>query len=84
MAAWRYKIDLAGVMLKCVEQYDLSRVEEDCPIEIKELIATEISKAPPLACFATAIRNCKSIAELDRTLTKIYDRADLRLVWCGI
>ena len=33
--AWRYKIDLSGVMAQCADQYDLTRVEEDCPAEVK-------------------------------------------------
>ena len=81
---WRYEIDLAGVLLKCAEQYDLERVEEDCPEEVKEMIATELEKAWPLKRFATAIRKCKSIAALNRTLENVYIEADFSRVWCGI
>jgi hypothetical protein len=81
---WLYRIDLAGVMLQCAEKHDLTRVEEDCPEDVKELIAVEISKADPLKRFAESVRNSKSIAELNRILQKIYDEADFRRVWCGL
>lgn len=82
--AWRHKIDLADVMLKCAEQYDLTRAEEKCPDEVKELIAAEISKALPLRRFAASLRTCKSIAEFNRVLDRVYNEADLMRVWCGI
>jgi hypothetical protein len=84
MTEWRYKIDLAGVMLKCAEEHDLSHAEEDCPAEVKEAIATEITKAWPLKRFAPVIRESKSIAEINRVLRNIYDEADRSSVWCGI
>ena len=82
--AWRYRTDLANVLVNAAEKYDLSRFEEDCPEEVKEMIAAEIAKAFPLKRFVAPIKACKSIAELNRLLDKIYDAADLNRVWCGI
>ena len=82
--AWRYKIDLAGVLQQCADKYDLTRVEEPCPDEVKQLIVTEIAKAPPLKRFVRSIQTAKAIAELNRVLEKIYDAADFERVWCGI
>jgi hypothetical protein len=84
MTEWRHKINLAGVMFKCAEEHDLAHVEEDCPEEVKEAIATEIVKAWPLKRFAQTIRQAKSIAEVNRILENIYDEADRSSVWCGI
>jgi hypothetical protein len=80
MARWQYKINLGSVL----EKYDLSRVEEDCPMEVKEAIAAEIAKAPPLVKFVEVVRRSKSIAALKRLLEGIYDEADETGVWCGI
>jgi hypothetical protein len=82
--AWRYKIDLANVLIECAEKHDMSRVEEDCPEEVKEMIIQEISKASPLKRFAKPIQDCKSIAALNRVLEQIYDESDFSRVWCGI
>jgi hypothetical protein len=84
MAEWRHKINLAGVMFDCAAQHDLTHVEEDCPEEVKEAIATEIIKAWPLKRFAPVVREAKSIAEVNRVLKSIYDEADRSSVWCGL
>jgi hypothetical protein len=83
MANWRYRIKLGSVLEKCNEKFDLSRHEEDCPEEVRELIATEVSKAMPLHRFSRRVRAVKSIAELNRLLALIYDEADRSLVWCS-
>lgn len=84
MARWLYTIDLSGVLNKVGESYDLTRFEEDCPDDVKEAIAAEVEKAPPLARFAELFRNAKSIAEVNRVLNDVYDVADRQRVWCGI
>jgi hypothetical protein len=65
-------------------QHDLSRIEEDCPAELKEAIATEIAKALPLVKFVEVVRRRKSIADLTRLMEAIYDEADATSVWCGL
>jgi hypothetical protein len=84
MVQWLFKIELNHVIYKCNEDYDLSHFEEPCPNEVKEAIATEVEKAYPLQRFAKRVRNCKTIAALNRILDDIFDIADRELVWCGM
>ena len=80
---WRHKIELNAVLAKTSEDFDLERVEEDCPEEVKKLLSEEVKKAWPLARFAPKIMNAKSIAEVNRILENVYNEADRRAVWCG-
>jgi flagellar motor switch protein FliM len=84
MTNWRYRIELAKVLEKCNENHDLSHYEEECPQDVKDLIAAEISKAWPLTRLAPRVTESKTIAELNRVLQLVYDVADAELVWCGI
>jgi hypothetical protein len=81
---WQYTIDLAGVLDKACEEFDLSLVENDCPKAVKENIANELKKAFPLARFAPRIMKAKSIAAVNRILNTVYDEADRSKVWCGL
>ena len=83
MANWQYKINLLGVLEKANDDHDLSIHEDPCPEDVKEAIALEISKAPPLKYLANRVKNCKTIAALNRILNRIFDVADVSLVWCG-
>jgi hypothetical protein len=67
-----------------LNQFDLSRAEADCPTELKEAIAAELAKAPPLVKFVELVRRRKSIADLNRLLESIYDEADETGVWCSL
>ncbi len=84
MAEWQHRINLAGVLSAMGEKHDLSRVEEDCPEEVKEALAVEIRKAPPISHFAGRIKRAKSIAAVNRALAALYDDADRWKVWCGL
>jgi hypothetical protein len=75
---------LNQILKQVSENYDLSREEEDCPAEVKEAIAVELEKAPPLKRFAEHIRNAKSIAKVNRVLDNVWDEADYSKVWCGV
>lgn len=81
---WRHKIELNKVMSDVCDKHDLSRVEEDCPEEVKEALATEIEKAWPIAHFCKKIRSAKSIAAVNRILERVYNDADRHAVWCGL
>lgn len=83
MSKWIEHIELNQVINKCDSQYDLSRLEESVPNEVKELIATELEKSKYLYVFANKIREAKSIAESNRVLQKVFDHADRWRVWCG-
>ena len=80
MSRWQYKIDLGSILA----EFDLSRGEEDCPAELKEAIAAELAKAPPLVKFVELVKRRKTIADLIRLLEGIYDEADATGVWCGL
>ena len=82
--AWSEKIDLNRLLTKLDEEYDLERVEENCPQAVKEAIVAEIRKSTWLASYAEDVLACKSIAAVNRCLQKIYDVADIRRVWCGM
>lgn len=84
MVNWRYRIELAEILQKCSKDHDLSHYEEECPKDVKEAIAAEISKALPLSRLAPRVMESKTIAELNRVLQLVYDVADAELVWCGI
>jgi len=84
MSHWRFKIELNYVIHKCNEDYDLSNFEDHCPSEVKEAIATEVEKAFPLQRFGKQVRNCETIAALNRILDDIFNTADSELVWCGM
>lgn len=83
MAAWRYKIELNPLIQTLSEQYDLTNHEEPCPDEVREQLALEVEKAWPLNMYGKKLRKAKSIAELNRILNNVFDRADLEMVWCG-
>ncbi|MFY4731208.1 hypothetical protein [Nitrospira sp. BLG_2] len=81
---WRHKIELNQVINQMTDKYDLSRFEKRCPTEVKETLATEVAKAPPLARFADLIRKAKTIAAVNRILENVFNEADYHKVWCGI
>jgi len=81
---WRYTIDLAGAMRQSIDDFDLTRLEEPCPAAVLGRLADEVEKAPPLSHFGTRLRAAKSIAEVNRLLIEVYDRADDTRVWCGL
>ncbi len=83
MKEWKHKICLNKAIEANNEEFDLSRFEDDAPEVAKDRIAAELSKAQPLAHFAPLVRAAKSVAELNRLLNRIYDRADECSVWCG-
>ncbi len=84
MANWQEQIELNKVLTRMNEQHDLSRLEEDCPIEVKDAIANEIKKSRHLCIFMGRVKKCKSIAAVNRVLDAIFDRADSCFVWCGL
>jgi hypothetical protein len=84
MPNWTHKIELLKAISAANEAHDLTRVEEPCPAEVLESFAAEVSKAPPLARFAGKLRKCKTIAEVNRTLERVFDAADSSRVWCGM
>lgn len=84
MGHWLHKIELRKVLDEMCDRHDLTRAEDDCPEEVKEAIAKELEKAPPLAHFAGQFRRCRAIAAVNRLLEKMYDEADRTRVWCGI
>ena len=84
MANWRYTIDLHKVLGECEEQYDLEEVEFPCPEPVKTAIVAELDKAPPLRPFCADIKECKSIAAVNRVLDRVFNEADRKLVWCGM
>lgn len=79
---WQYKIALNNVLQRLGEKHDLSQVEDACPDEVKQAIACELEKARPLVQFADRIRDCISIAAVNRLFDTIYDTADREGVWC--
>lgn len=81
---WLYKIELNAAIRANDEEFDLSRHEEPCPPAALERLAAEVEKAQPIAHIAPAIREAKSIAEVNRLLAEVYDVADRRSVWCGM
>lgn len=81
---WLHKIDLHEVLRKADDEFDLSRHEEECPHDVKIMLAKEIRKAPPIASYAQKILNSKSIAGVNRILERLYNEADQKRVWCGI
>ena len=81
---WDYRINLNGVISKMNDKYDLECFEKPCPDEVKTAIAAEIAQAPPLAGWKDDVLQCKTIAELNRLLERILDRADDYRVWCGL
>lgn len=84
MANWQHKIELNQIIQQVSEDFDLSRLEEPCPEQARNALATEIEKAPPLTHFGPKIRDAKSIAEVNRLLEAIFSAADHNLVWCGL
>lgn len=83
MSKWVYKIELNKVISQMCEEYDLSRMEEICPEEVKKAIAEEIIKVWPLKRYGEMILKSRTIAELNRYLELVYDEADRKRVWCG-
>lgn len=84
MANWREKIDIHGVLHKMNTKHDLSRLEEECPQEVKDALAAEVEKSSALRYLAPQIRRARSIAAVNRKLEAVFDEADVNLVWCGI
>ena len=83
MAAWTQKIDIHGVIGRADKKYDLSRLEEDCPEEVKADLAAEVEKCC-LWRFAPRLREARSIAEVNRILEAVFNAADRERVWCGL
>lgn len=83
---WVESIKLNAVISKCDEDYDLTFQEEPCPPEVIEAIANEIEKSSILKSnfCGVKIRQCKTIASLNRQLVKVFDIADRYKVWCGL
>lgn len=84
MANWRHKIELNQAINKVSEEYDLTRLEEPCPVEVRDALAVECEKVFPLRRFGKKFRDAKSIAEVNRILDDVFDVADKKLVWCGL
>jgi len=84
MANWKYQIELNQVINDLSEQYDLECPKEPCPQEVKEALAKELQKAPPLAHYAKKIQKATSIAQVNRILNSVFNTADASLVWCGL
>lgn len=84
MANWRWTIDLKGILNKAADEHDLEKVELPCPDPVRNALAEEVSKAPPLRRFAGAIRAAETIAEVNRILNRVYEEADYAKVWCGL
>ena len=81
---WIEKISLNQAIDKANERYDLSRLEEPVPDEVKLLINNEIARSRFLKRFTNRISNAGSIAQLNRILDSIFDDADRNRVWCGM
>lgn len=84
MANWQEKLELNTILSDLSDKYDLERLEEPVPEEVKTAIATELKKSRWLVQYASKIENSKSIAETNRVLEKVYDAADRHLVWLGL
>lgn len=84
MTNWRYRIKLNEVIERVSEDFDLTRVEEPCPEEVRNALAEECEKAQPLYSFGQRLRDAGSIAEVNRILDTVFDVADQKLVWCGL
>jgi len=84
MVNWRHRIELNETLERVSDEFDLTRHEEPCPEEVREALAVECEKAPPLQRFGRQIREAKSIAEVNRILDTVYSVADEQLVWCGL
>lgn len=81
---WREKIQLGKAICKINEKFDLSRHEDLCPDEAKELLAKVVEKSIWLKRFSANFRGAKSIAEVNRIIEQVYNRADQHRVWCGL
>jgi hypothetical protein len=84
MPRWDYQIELNKVIQEIDNEYDLSCHEEECPKEALDKIAKELTKAPPLVRFAGRVQQAQTIAELNRILEQVFDKADECRVWCGL
>jgi len=84
MTNWHEKINLHDVLSTVNANYDLSRVEEKCPAEVKAALAAEIKKSKTLSPLADKIIKAKTIAGVNRVLVTVFDTADRELVWCGM
>ena len=80
---WQFKIELNSLISILDDEFDLSRYEEDAPVEVKEKLALEVSKVWPTARFANKFREAKTIAEVNRILESVFDTCDKHRVWCG-
>ena len=83
MSNWRYECALNQVIAQMSEQFDLTRLEESVPVEVRRALSEEVKKALPLVRFAPTIMDARSIAEMNRILENVFDTADAELVWCG-
>lgn len=81
---WKYQIGLNKAIDLCNDKFDMTKHEEQCPEEVKDILIAELKKAWPLEGYIDKVRKVQSIVELNRVLDHIYDRADQMKVWCGL
>ena len=84
MAKWNEHIELNAAINRACDEFDLTCHEEDCPTEVKEMLATELAKSQRLGHFANQMRSVKSIAAMNRLLVRVYDEADRFKIWLGL
>lgn len=80
MANWKYTIDIKQYLDK---GEDLNE-EDDVPAEIKDGILKELEKAPPLRLMATQLKRVKTVKSFNNWISRLYNVADMELVWCGL
>jgi hypothetical protein len=83
MAVWTRKIKLNEAIELNNDEFDLTRVEEPMPPLAAERLAVECERVPELSRFGDGIRGAKSIAAVNRILSRVFDAADENRVWCG-
>ncbi len=81
---WRERIDLAGVLQRAAEKYDLTDVEAACPEEIKREIAECLRGSQWLAHFAQDVLWAETVEDVNGVLMRVYNAADRHRVWCGM
>ena len=84
MARWRESIELNKVVASVSDEFDLTRLEEDCPEEAKSRLAAEVEKSSWLRRHGKRLREARSIAEVNRILESVFEDADRHLIWCGL
>lgn len=80
MANWKYEIDIKTILNKGDELEDSDPV----PQALKEELAAELRKAPPLFHLARRMEGVRTVAGLNRVLEEVYDLADYKRVWLGL